>query len=29
MEVELDYRLRGGLHTVVSVSHGINTDVER
>ena len=29
MEVELDYRLRGGIHTVVTVSHGINTDVER
>ncbi|MCG6949012.1 MAG: preQ(1) synthase [Acidobacteria bacterium] len=22
MEVELDYRLRGGIHTVVTVSHG-------
>jgi 7-cyano-7-deazaguanine reductase len=22
MEIELDYRLRGGLHTVVTVSHG-------
>ena len=31
MEVSLDYRLRGGIHTVVTVSHGIdtNTDVER
>ena len=22
MEIELDYRLRGGIHTVVTVSHG-------
>jgi 7-cyano-7-deazaguanine reductase len=22
MEVEIDYRLRGGIHTVVTVSHG-------
>lgn len=27
MEVELDYRLRGGIHTVVRVSHGSRTNV--
>lgn len=26
MEVELDYRLRGGLHTVVTVAHGEGPD---
>jgi 7-cyano-7-deazaguanine reductase len=26
MEVELDYRLRGGLHTVVTVAHGESPD---
>jgi len=26
MEVELDYRLRGGIHTVVTVAHGKRTD---
>ena len=29
MEVELDYRLRGGLHTTVTVSYGNDDDVER
>jgi NADPH-dependent 7-cyano-7-deazaguanine reductase QueF len=26
MEVVLDYRLRGGLHTVVTVEHGAGND---
>jgi len=25
MEIALDYRLRGGIHTVVTVSHGVRT----
>ena len=28
MEIELDYRLRGGIHTVVSVSHGTRNCVQ-
>ena len=28
MEIELDYSLRGGLHTVVTVSHGARANVE-
>jgi 7-cyano-7-deazaguanine reductase len=27
MEVELDYRLRGGIHTVVTVAHGTRPNV--
>jgi len=27
MEIELDYRLRGGLHTVVTVTHGERSEV--
>jgi hypothetical protein len=26
MEIELDYRLRGGIHTVVSVKHPAEQD---
>jgi 7-cyano-7-deazaguanine reductase len=28
MEIELDYRLRGGIHTVVTVSYGTHDDIK-